>query len=105
MPKQIAAAAASNTLPDLIEVGSNLSLAFAEQGITDADAATAVVNNLGKDRIYKGALKKWSKTQSRISLLPFLTVVGYKEYGTERIGLKKLGLSHRLRGKVSKKSG
>lgn len=57
MPKQIAAAAASNTLPDLIEVGSNLSLAFAEQGITDADAATAVVNSLGKDRIYKGALK------------------------------------------------
>ncbi|MDG3084928.1 extracellular solute-binding protein [Vibrio hannami] len=57
IPKQIAAAAASNTLPDMIEVGSNLSLAFAEQGIVDLDATTDVVNKLGQERIYKGALK------------------------------------------------
>ncbi|WED23656.1 ABC transporter substrate-binding protein [Vibrio sp. JC009] len=57
IPKQIAAAAAANTLPDMIEVGSNLSLAFAEQGIVDLDATTDVVNKLGKERIYKGALK------------------------------------------------
>lgn len=56
MAKQIAAAAASNTLPDMIEVSSNLSLAFAEEGIVDADANTAVVNNIGKSRFYKGAL-------------------------------------------------
>lgn len=57
MPKQIAAAAAANTLPDMIEVGSNLSLAFAEQGIVDLDATTEIVNKLGKERLYKGALK------------------------------------------------
>jgi multiple sugar transport system substrate-binding protein len=56
MAKQIAAAAASNTLPDMIEVSSNLSLAFAEEGIVDADANTEVVNNIGKERFYKGAL-------------------------------------------------
>ncbi|MCG9789345.1 extracellular solute-binding protein [Vibrio mediterranei] len=57
MPKQIAAAAASNTLPDMIEVGSNLSLAFAEQGIVDLDATTATIEAVGKDRFYKGSLK------------------------------------------------
>lgn len=56
MPKQIAAAAASNTLPDMIEVGSNLSLAFAEEGIVDTTANTDVINSIGKSRFYDGAL-------------------------------------------------
>jgi multiple sugar transport system substrate-binding protein len=56
MPKQIAAAAAANTLPDLIEVGSNLSLAFAEEGIVDTKANTEVIEKLGKSRFYDGAL-------------------------------------------------
>lgn len=56
MPKQIAAAAASNTLPDMIEVGSNLSLAFAEEGIVDTAANTDVIKRIGKDRFYNGAL-------------------------------------------------
>jgi multiple sugar transport system substrate-binding protein len=56
MPKQIAAAAAAKTLPDMIEVGSNLSLAFAEEGIVDTAANTDVIKNLGKERFYTGAL-------------------------------------------------
>lgn len=56
MPKQIAAAAAANTLPDMIEVGSNLSLAFAEEGIVDTKSNTEVINNIGMKRFYKGAL-------------------------------------------------
>lgn len=57
MPKQIAAAAASNTLPDMIEVGSNLSLAFAEEGIVDTAANTDVIKRIGQSRFYNGALK------------------------------------------------
>ncbi|WCE28687.1 ABC transporter substrate-binding protein [Vibrio sp. SCSIO 43137] len=57
MPTQIAAAAASGTLPNIVEVGSNLSLAFAEQGIVDTDANTEVVKALGEKRFYQGALK------------------------------------------------
>lgn len=57
MPKQIAAAAAANTLPDMIEVGSDLSLAFAEEGIIDTKSSTEVIQKLGKDRFYSGALK------------------------------------------------
>lgn len=56
MPKQIAAAAASNTLPDLIEVESNLSLAFAEEGIVDTKSNTEVIESIGKKRFYNGAL-------------------------------------------------
>lgn len=56
MPKQIAAAAAAKTLPDLIEVGSNLSLAFAEEGIVDTASNTEVIDSIGKPRFYKGAL-------------------------------------------------
>jgi len=56
MPKQIAAAAASNTLPDMIEVGSNLSLAFAEEGIVDTASNTDIIKRIGKERFYKGAL-------------------------------------------------
>ncbi|MDN2664618.1 ABC transporter substrate-binding protein [Psychromonas sp. 14N.309.X.WAT.B.A12] len=57
MPKQIAAAAASDTLPDMIEVGSDLSLAFAEEGIVDAKSSTELIQTLGKQRFYAGALK------------------------------------------------
>jgi multiple sugar transport system substrate-binding protein len=56
MPKQIAAAAASDTLPDMIEVGSNLSLAFAEEGIVDTASNTDIIERLGKERFYDGAL-------------------------------------------------
>lgn len=57
MPKQIAAAAAANTLPDMIEVGSDLSLAFSEEGIIDTAANTDIIKRLGQDRFYSGALK------------------------------------------------
>ena len=57
MPKQIAAAAAANTLPDMIEVGSDLSLAFAEEGIIDVASNTDLVKRIGKQRFYSGALK------------------------------------------------
>jgi multiple sugar transport system substrate-binding protein len=56
MPKQIAAAAASNTLPDLIEVGSNLSLAFSKEGIIDTASNSETIKKIGQDRFYKGAL-------------------------------------------------
>lgn len=63
--KQIAAAAAANTLPDLIEVSSNLSLAFAEEGIIDSAANTEVIKHIGQARFYTGALKLVENPQSK----------------------------------------
>jgi multiple sugar transport system substrate-binding protein len=57
MPSQMAAASAAGNLPNLIEVNSELIMAFGERGILDVDKATEIANNLGKDRFYRGALK------------------------------------------------
>ena len=64
IPTQIAAAAASKTLPSVIEGGSNLSLAFAEEGIIDMKATTEVIKTIGEDRFYTGALKMVQNPES-----------------------------------------
>ena len=57
MPSQIAAAAAAGTLPGLIEGSSELMLAFGEEGILDVKAASNLINQVGKERFFQGALK------------------------------------------------
>jgi multiple sugar transport system substrate-binding protein len=57
MPSQMAAASAAGNLPGLIEGSSELMLAFGEEGILDIKGATAMVEKIGKDRFYLGALK------------------------------------------------
>jgi len=57
MPSQMAAAAAAGSLPGLIEGSSELMLAFGEEGILDVEGAGALVNKVGKERFYQGALK------------------------------------------------
>lgn len=54
---QIESAAASDTLPEIVEVGSNLSLAFAEQNLVDLAANTEVIKTVGEPHFYQGALK------------------------------------------------
>lgn len=56
LPTQIAAAAAADTLPTIIEAGTNLALAFGEEGIIDIAATTEVVKKIGEPRFYKGVL-------------------------------------------------
>ncbi|MFC1533283.1 ABC transporter substrate-binding protein [Thermodesulfobacteriota bacterium] len=57
MPFQMAAASAARSLPGLIEVSSELAMAFGEEGILDITGTTGMVNKIGKDRFYRGALK------------------------------------------------
>jgi multiple sugar transport system substrate-binding protein len=57
MPSQMAAASAAGNLPGLIEGSSELMLAFGEEGILDINGATTMVEKIGKDRFYLGALK------------------------------------------------
>ncbi len=56
VPTQIAAAAAAGTLPNLINAGSELMVAFGEEGILDQAAATEMVDRVGRDRFFAGAL-------------------------------------------------
>ncbi len=57
VPSQIAAASAAGNLPGLIEVSSELTMAFGEEGILDIEGATKMVAEIGKSRFYRGALK------------------------------------------------
>ncbi len=57
MPSQMAAASAAGNLPGMIEGSSELMLAFGEEGILDIEGATKMVNQIGKDRFFQGALK------------------------------------------------
>jgi len=57
MPSQMAAASAAGNLPGLIEVSSELIMAFGEEGILDMYDATEIVDKIGKERFYRGALK------------------------------------------------
>ncbi len=57
MPSQMAAASAAGTLPGLIEGSSELMLAFGEEGILDVKGAGKLINKVGKERFFQGALK------------------------------------------------
>ena len=57
IPSQMAAASAARNLPALVEVSSELTMAFGEEGILDIEGATRMVRQIGKDRFYRGALK------------------------------------------------
>ena len=92
VPTQIAAAAAANTLPSLIEGGSNLSLAFAEEGIVDLKATTEVVKSIGEDRFYTGALKMVqnpdSGTYASVPLYGWVQGIWYRADWFEKAGLQ-----------------
>jgi len=64
MPSQMAAASAAGNLPGLIEGSSELMLAFGGEGILDIKGATKMVNTIGKDRFYVGALKMVESPES-----------------------------------------
>jgi multiple sugar transport system substrate-binding protein len=57
IPSQMAAAAAAGNLPGLVEVSSELTMAFGEEGILDIAGTTNLVNQIGAGRFYRGALK------------------------------------------------
>ena len=72
VPTQIAAAAAAGTLPNLINAGSELMVAFGEEGILDQAAATEMVEEIGTDRFFAGALNMHRNPESgEYYALPF----------------------------------
>jgi multiple sugar transport system substrate-binding protein len=54
---RIAAAAAANTLPNIVITNSDVLVAFGQQGLMDDAAASDLVKTLEPSRFYKGALK------------------------------------------------
>jgi multiple sugar transport system substrate-binding protein len=60
LPAQIAAAAAAGTLPHIIEAGSELTIAFGEEGILDVPLTSQLVKQVGEKHFYRGALRMLS---------------------------------------------
>ncbi len=60
MPSRIAVAAAAGTLPHIVEAGSEVIIALAEEGIMDVPAATKMLGKIGAKRFYEGALQMLS---------------------------------------------
>ncbi len=72
LPSQIAAAAAAGTLPHIIEAGSELIIAFGEEGILDVHLSSEILKQIGEKRFYKGALKMLSSPEKGMYYgLPF----------------------------------
>ncbi len=60
LPSQIAAASGAGTLPHIIEAGSELTIAFGEEGILDVPLTSSIVKQTGEKRFFTGALKMLS---------------------------------------------
>ena len=56
MATQMAAASAAKRMPNLIEAGSELLLSFGEEGIVDGSANNSILETVGSDRFFTGAL-------------------------------------------------
>ena len=63
LPSQVAAAATAGTLPNIIEAGSELTIAFGEEGILDIPLSSQIVKQVGEKRFYRGALKMLSAAE------------------------------------------
>ncbi len=57
MATQLNTAAASNTLPAMIESASENAVAFGSEGLLNSGAITRVINTIGKDKFYAGTLR------------------------------------------------
>lgn len=64
LPSQIAAAAAAGTLPHIVEAGSELTIAFGEEGILDVPLTSQTIKQIGEKRFYRGALKMLSAPEN-----------------------------------------
>lgn len=67
---QLTKAAGANAMPSAIHAGSELLSSFGEEGIIDREATTEVVNNLGADLFYAGALKLMQAADGSYNAVP-----------------------------------
>lgn len=71
MPKQVASASAAGRMPALAEFSSDNALAFGAENILDVDAATAIINSVGKSEYYAGTLKLLESSPGKYYAMPF----------------------------------
>lgn len=71
MPKQVASASAAGRMPALAEFSSDNALAFGAEDILDVDAATTIINSVGKNEFYAGTLKLLESSAGKYYATPY----------------------------------
>lgn len=71
MATQMAAAVAAGTTPELIEVNSELIMAFGEEGVVDTGSHQTVVKDIGQARFHTGALNSLKSPSGEYYGLPY----------------------------------
>ncbi len=71
MSTQVAAAAAAGTLPALGEFGAETAVALGAEGVIDTAANEALIDSIGVDRFYQGALNLVSDGAGSYYAVPF----------------------------------
>ncbi len=57
MALNMRAASAAGTLPSIIEIDAEIAVALGSEGILDTDASSALLDRVGKDKFFDGALR------------------------------------------------
>ena len=70
-PTQMVAATSAGNIPEVINMGSELAVAFGSQGLMDHDAHAAVINQIGKDQFFKGSLELTTSPEGHAYALPY----------------------------------
>lgn len=89
---QVAAAANAGTLPALGEFGAETAVALGAEGVLDVAANTELVNSIGADRFYQGALRMVSDGSGSYYAVPFhgwIQGIWYRADWFEEAGLSE----------------
>ncbi|MGD6731796.1 MAG: ABC transporter substrate-binding protein [Pleomorphochaeta sp.] len=88
---QMATAANSNTLPTLVEGAATTMVSFGADGLVDVDANADVINSIGRDKFFDGALKINESSNGEAYGIPFhgwLQGLWYRTDWFEEAGLE-----------------
>ena len=88
---QMATAANSNTLPTLVEGAATTMVSFGADGLIDVDANEDVINSIGRDKFFSGALKMNESESGKAYGIPFhgwLQGLWYRTDWFEEAGLE-----------------
>jgi multiple sugar transport system substrate-binding protein len=70
LAERIAAAKAAGRLPDVVQVGLSLMVKLTEEGVLDPEPATKVIDSLGRESFYSGALRLCEYRDGLYSAVP-----------------------------------
>ena len=71
VPTQMAAATSAGNVPEVVEMGSELAVAFGSEGMMDHQAHASLIRQIGRDEFFKGALQLTTSPEGNAYALPY----------------------------------